>query len=158
MDERQLATMPRDALSPVTINYGPKLTSETTSASAPDDSIREVVYKAYTGETDHDLQAQVMKKNPDIPMVNARRLGSSKHLFITFAGHKLPATIHFRCFTLEVHPFRDRPEACFNCRKLGHHTDVCPLPGPGNTKMPKMRWRTSPHRHWENIQHVHPSV
>ncbi|KAH8040468.1 hypothetical protein HPB51_010705 [Rhipicephalus microplus] len=168
MDERQLATTLRDALSPVTNNYGPKLTSETTSASvstpdriraeayhslevlrsqrynmnllvatyvpAPDDSIRGVVYKAYTDETDHDLQAQLMKKNPDIPMVNARRLGSSKHLVITFAGHKLPATIRFRCFTLEVHPFRDRPEACFNCRKLGHRTDVCPLPGPGIRK------------------------
>ncbi|KAL1473558.1 hypothetical protein MTO96_021927 [Rhipicephalus appendiculatus] len=31
---------------------------------------------------------------------------------------------------------RERPEACFNCRKLGHRTDVCPLPGPG---IPKCR-------------------
>ncbi|KAL3259411.1 hypothetical protein MRX96_002059 [Rhipicephalus microplus] len=44
----------------------------------PDDSIRRVVYKVYTDETDHDLQAQLMKKNPDIPIINARRLGSSK--------------------------------------------------------------------------------
>ncbi|KAL3228778.1 hypothetical protein MRX96_048562, partial [Rhipicephalus microplus] len=68
---------------------------------APDDSIRGVVYKAYTDEADHDLQAQLMKKNPDISIVNARRLGSSKHLVITFAGHKPPATIRFRRFTLE---------------------------------------------------------
>ncbi|KAH7946970.1 hypothetical protein HPB52_006450 [Rhipicephalus sanguineus] len=107
-----------------------------TYVTAPDDSIRGVVYKAYTDEIDHDLQAELMKKNPDIPIVNARRLGSSRHLVITFAGHKLPATIRFRCFTLEVHPFRERPEACFNCRKLGHRTDVCPLPGPG---IPKCR-------------------
>ncbi|KAL3176641.1 hypothetical protein MRX96_010250 [Rhipicephalus microplus] len=107
-----------------------------TYVPAPDDSIRGVVYKPCTDETDHDLQAQLMKKNPDIPIVNARRLGSSKHLVITFAGHKLPAMIRFRCFTLEVHPFRDRPEACFNCRKLGHHTEVCPLPSPG---IPKCR-------------------
>ncbi|KAH7939321.1 hypothetical protein HPB52_010882 [Rhipicephalus sanguineus] len=107
-----------------------------TYVPAPDDSIRGVVYKAYTDETDHDLQAELMKKNPDIPIVNARRLGSSRHLVITFAGHKLPSTIRFRCFTLEVNPFRERPEACFNCRKLGHRTDVCPLPGPG---IPKCR-------------------
>ncbi|KAL3258312.1 hypothetical protein MRX96_016700 [Rhipicephalus microplus] len=66
-----------------------------TYVPAPDDCIQGVVYKAYTDETDHDLQAQPMKKNPDIPVVNARRLGSSKHLVITFAGHKLPATIRF---------------------------------------------------------------
>ncbi|KAL3205584.1 hypothetical protein MRX96_040760 [Rhipicephalus microplus] len=107
-----------------------------TFVPAPDDSIRGVVYKAYTDETNRDLQAQLMKKNPDIPIVNARRLGSSKHLVITFAGHKLPATIRFRCFTLKVHPFRERPEAGFKCRKLGHCTDVCPLPGPG---IPKCR-------------------
>ncbi|KAL3252196.1 hypothetical protein MRX96_054899 [Rhipicephalus microplus] len=71
---------------------------------APDDSIRGVVYKAYTDETDHNFQAPLMKKNLNIPMANARRLGSSKHLVIAFAGHKLPATIRFRCFTLEVHP------------------------------------------------------
>ncbi|KAH7964167.1 hypothetical protein HPB51_027595 [Rhipicephalus microplus] len=107
-----------------------------TYVPAPDDSIGGVAYKAYTNETDRDLQAQLMKKNPDILIVNARRLGSSKHLVITFAGHKLPATVRFRCCTLEVHPFRERPEACFNCRKLGHHTDVCPLPCLG---IPKCR-------------------
>ncbi|KAH7950238.1 hypothetical protein HPB49_021422 [Dermacentor silvarum] len=66
-----------------------------TYVTAPDDSIRGVVYKAYTDETDHDFQAELMKKNPDIPIVNARRLGSSRHLVITLAGKKLPATIRF---------------------------------------------------------------
>ncbi|KAH7949427.1 hypothetical protein HPB49_009718 [Dermacentor silvarum] len=67
-----------------------------TYVPAPDDSIRGVVYEAYTDETDHDFQAELMKKNPDIPIVNARRLGSSRHLVITLAGKKLPATIRFR--------------------------------------------------------------
>ncbi|KAH8029436.1 hypothetical protein HPB51_000430 [Rhipicephalus microplus] len=40
-----------------------------TYVPVPDGSIRGVVYKAYTDETDHDLQAQLMKKNPDIPIV-----------------------------------------------------------------------------------------
>ncbi|KAL3243046.1 hypothetical protein MRX96_020722 [Rhipicephalus microplus] len=70
--------------------------SVATYVLAADDSICGVVYKAYTDETDHDLQVQLMKKNTDIHIVNATRLGSSKHLVITFAEHKLPATIRFR--------------------------------------------------------------
>lgn len=97
---------------------------------ALDDSICGVVHKAYTDETDQDLQMELIKKNPDIAIVNAGRLRSSRHLVIIFAGQKLPATIRFRCFTLDVQPFRERPEAGFNCRRLGHRTDVCPLPGP----------------------------
>ncbi|KAH7937337.1 hypothetical protein HPB49_011020 [Dermacentor silvarum] len=96
-----------------------------TYVPAPDDSIRGVVYEACTDETDQDFQAELMKKNPDIPIVNARRLGTSRHLVIALAGKKFPATIRVRCFTLEVHPFRERSKACFNCRRLGHRTDVC---------------------------------
>ncbi|KAH8040274.1 hypothetical protein HPB51_009822 [Rhipicephalus microplus] len=35
------------------------------------------------------------EEKPRHPIVNARRLGSSKHLVITFTEHKLPATIRF---------------------------------------------------------------
>ncbi|KAL3203443.1 hypothetical protein MRX96_011980 [Rhipicephalus microplus] len=101
---------------------------------APDESIHGVLCKAYTDETEHDLQAQLMKKNPDILIVNARTLGLSKHLVITFAGHKLPGTICFRALTLEVQPFRERPDASFKCRKFGHRTDVCLLSSPGIPK------------------------
>ncbi|KAH7981991.1 hypothetical protein HPB52_002523 [Rhipicephalus sanguineus] len=96
----------------------------------PDDSVRGVVYKAYTDETDQAIQSELAKKNPQLPIVNARRLGSSKHLVITFAGKDLPRLVRYRCFTSNVYPFRERPEACFNCRKLGHRADVCPLPRP----------------------------
>lgn len=93
-----------------------------------------------------------MKKNPDIPIVNARRLGSSKHLVSTFTGHKFPATIRFRLFTLEVQPFRERPETRFNCRKLGSR---CPALEYQNAEDAV---ENIPHRHWENSQHVHHSV
>ncbi|KAL1482617.1 hypothetical protein MTO96_033682 [Rhipicephalus appendiculatus] len=97
---------------------------------APDDSVRGVVYKAYTDETDQAIQCELANKNPQLPIVNARRLGSSRHFVITFAGKDLPRLVRYRCFTLNVYPFRERPEACFNCRKLGHRADVCPLPRP----------------------------
>ncbi|KAH6936413.1 hypothetical protein HPB50_016785 [Hyalomma asiaticum] len=97
---------------------------------APDDSIRGLVYKAYTNETDHDINEEISRKNPQLPIVSARRLGNSRHFVITFAGKDLPSSIRYRCFNLNVYPFRDRPEACFNCRKLGHRTDICPQPRP----------------------------
>lgn len=97
---------------------------------APDDSIRGLVYRAYTNETDQAIHDEIANKNPQLPIVNARRLGNSKHFVITFAGRDLPSLIRYRCFTLNVYPFRERPEACFNCRKLGHRSDVCPQPRP----------------------------
>ncbi|KAH7956419.1 hypothetical protein HPB52_009258 [Rhipicephalus sanguineus] len=63
---------------------------------APDDSVRGVVYKAYTDETDQAIQSELAKKNPQLPIVNARRLGSSKHLVITFAGKDLPRLVRCR--------------------------------------------------------------
>lgn len=97
---------------------------------APDGSIRGLVCKAYTNETDHDINEEISRKNPQLPIVSARRLGYSRHFVITFAGKDLPSSIRYRCFNLNVYPFRDRSEACFNCRKLGHRTDVCPQPRP----------------------------
>ncbi|KAH7945791.1 hypothetical protein HPB49_015658 [Dermacentor silvarum] len=97
---------------------------------APDDSIRGVVYRAYTDETDETIQSELVSRNSQLPIVNARRLGNSKNFVITFAGKDLPTLIRYRCFTLHVYPFRERPEACFNCRKLGHRADVCPQPRP----------------------------
>ncbi|KAH6943530.1 hypothetical protein HPB50_023168 [Hyalomma asiaticum] len=97
---------------------------------APDDSIRGLVYKAYTNETDHDINKEISRKNPQLPIVSARRLGNSRHFVITLAGKDLPSSIRYCCFNLKVYPFKDRPEACFNCRKLGHRTDVCPQPRP----------------------------
>ncbi|KAH7942044.1 hypothetical protein HPB49_020003 [Dermacentor silvarum] len=43
---------------------------------APDDSIRGLVYRAYTNETDQAIHDEIANKNPQLPIVNARRLGN----------------------------------------------------------------------------------
>ncbi|KAH6922582.1 hypothetical protein HPB50_016964 [Hyalomma asiaticum] len=111
---------------------------------APDDSIRGLVYNAYSNETDHDINEEISRKNPQLPIVSARRLGNSRHFVITFAGKDLPSSIRYRCFTLNVYPFRDRAEPCFNCRKLGHRTDVCPQPRPPSPRCRRCGEQHSP--------------
>ncbi|KAL1454722.1 hypothetical protein MTO96_027776 [Rhipicephalus appendiculatus] len=71
----------------------------TTYVPAPDDSIRGVVYKAYTDESDEYLQAELMKKNSDIPIVNARKTGliktPSNHLRRTQASCHDPLQVFY---------------------------------------------------------------
>ncbi|KAH7985722.1 hypothetical protein HPB52_025439 [Rhipicephalus sanguineus] len=97
---------------------------------APDNSVKGVIYKAHSYEDDQGIYEEVSGRNPDLPVVSARRLGQTNHCVITFAGDKLPKYVRFLALTFEVFPFRERLEACFNCRKLGHRTDVCPKPRP----------------------------
>ncbi|KAH7986663.1 hypothetical protein HPB49_025865 [Dermacentor silvarum] len=106
----------------------------------PDDSIRGVVYKAYTDETDQDFQAELMKKNPDIPIVNSRRLGSSRHLKYTPSGRD-PRPVsnagglgttqtYARCPALEHQNAEDAEENIHHRtgRKTDMYTTVCRLP------------------------------
>ncbi|KAH7951318.1 hypothetical protein HPB52_007882 [Rhipicephalus sanguineus] len=92
---------------------------------APDDSVRGVVYKAYTDETDQAIQSELAKKNPQLPIVNARRLGSSKHLVITFAEKDLPRLG-------EAGGMLQLPEAGAPRRRMPTTTTACP-------KMPKSK-------------------
>ncbi|KAH7935502.1 hypothetical protein HPB52_009301 [Rhipicephalus sanguineus] len=59
-----------------------------------------------------------------------RSLGKSRHIVKIFAGGTAPDRpdyVRYWGATYVVYPFRDRIEACYNCRKVGHRTDVCPL-------------------------------
>ncbi|XP_065302332.2 uncharacterized protein [Dermacentor albipictus] len=97
-------------------------------APAPDNSVRGILYRAYSYESDAEIFAELRARNPDIPIVAARRMGQTRHFVVTFANTKLPRYMRYLGFTFEVFPYKGRPEACFNCRKLGHRTDVCPQP------------------------------
>lgn len=99
-----------------------------TYAPAPDDSVRGIIYRAYSHETDSEILAELQARNPDLPVVAARRMGRTRHFVVTIANAKLPRYVRYLGFTFEVYPYKRRPEACFNCRKLGHRADVCPHP------------------------------
>lgn len=65
-------------------------------------------------------------RNPGLEIAGARRKGSSRHIVVTFAEQALPKHVRFWASAFIVHPFRERIEACFNCRRIGHRSDVCP--------------------------------
>ncbi|CAN8033155.1 unnamed protein product [Ixodes persulcatus] len=66
-----------------------------------------------------------MNRNPGVIVVDARRLGQSKSIQITFQGTKIPSQIYYWGSIFRVHPYRPRVETCFNCRNVGHRADVC---------------------------------
>ncbi|KAH7973648.1 hypothetical protein HPB49_003509 [Dermacentor silvarum] len=99
-----------------------------TYVPAPDNSSRGVFYHAWSGEGDAKIYKELQERNPELKLAGARRLGSSRHVLITVAEATLPAYVRYFGDTHDVYPFRERVEACFNCRKTGHRTDVCPLP------------------------------
>ncbi|KAL3220406.1 hypothetical protein MRX96_029886 [Rhipicephalus microplus] len=74
----------------------------------------------------HPTNNTITVRAPDvvrtIEIVSARRLG--QHFVLTIAGHTLPKHVRYFAFTLLIFPFRERVEACFNCRQTGHKTEA----------------------------------
>ncbi|KAG0419494.1 hypothetical protein HPB47_004073 [Ixodes persulcatus] len=87
-----------------------------------------IVFNAYSYETDAEIFDEFRKRNPNLNVVGGRRLGKSRHMIVTIAERELPRWIRYLVSDLRLFPFHDRVEACYNCRKTGHRTDVCPLP------------------------------
>ncbi|KAH7948837.1 hypothetical protein HPB49_002701 [Dermacentor silvarum] len=109
---------------------------------APDDSIRGVVYRAYIDETDKTIQSELVSRNPQLPIVNARRLGNSKNFVITFAGKDLPTLISWGTAPTYAHNHDQKiPGAEDAERNTRHHRRGKSLPAPrrassvwGNTR------------------------
>lgn len=93
--------------------------------AAPDDSVRGVIYQAFDGSSPDEVRQGFMNRNPGAIVVDARRLGRSKSIQITFQGTKIPSQIYYWGSIFRVHPYQARVETCFNCRKVGHRADVC---------------------------------
>ncbi|KAG0438684.1 hypothetical protein HPB47_016920, partial [Ixodes persulcatus] len=100
----------------------------TSYVAAPEDSVKGVIYNAYAGDSPESVRQGFETRNPGIEVVDARRIGQSKTIQITFFGKKLPSQIIYQCGVCRVHPFREQHEVCFNCRRVGHRTDVCYKP------------------------------
>ncbi|KAH7934014.1 hypothetical protein HPB49_020425 [Dermacentor silvarum] len=75
------------------------------------------------------LHLQFMNVNTVCAIANARQMGRSKSILITFGGTTtLPSAIVFSCEIYRCHPFRPKAEACTNCWAPGHRADVCTKP------------------------------
>ncbi|KAG0435927.1 hypothetical protein HPB47_018238 [Ixodes persulcatus] len=100
----------------------------TSYVAAPEDSVKGVIYNAYAGDSPESVRQGFGTRNPGIEVVDARRIGQSQTIQITFFGKKLPSQIIYQCGVFRVHPFREQHEVCFNCRRVGHRADVCYKP------------------------------
>ncbi|KAH7981646.1 hypothetical protein HPB52_000421 [Rhipicephalus sanguineus] len=95
-------------------------------APAPENSTKGILYHACSDEDDAAILNELRARNKGIDIVGARHLGKSRHIVTIFAGADRPPYVRYWGATYVVYPFRDRIEACYNCRKVGHRTDVCP--------------------------------
>ncbi|KAH8031139.1 hypothetical protein HPB51_013256 [Rhipicephalus microplus] len=86
------------------------------------------MFHAYDDFSDEEILADLQASNPTIPIVSGRRLGQTRHVVVALMTPNLPKWIFYHGTDIRLYPFYNRVESCFNCRKVGHRTDVCPMP------------------------------
>ncbi|KAG0420091.1 hypothetical protein HPB47_003683 [Ixodes persulcatus] len=94
----------------------------------PEQSVRVVISGALGNETPDEILHYCITENPELPIVNARRMGRSRAAVITFEGTKPPKEMIFQAGLFTCHSFKERVETCLNCRRVGHRADVCYRP------------------------------
>ncbi|KAH7980070.1 hypothetical protein HPB49_012944 [Dermacentor silvarum] len=94
---------------------------------APDKAIKGIAYNVLDDQTRKEILEDIQDLNKGCQIAEARRLGKTSSLLITFTGtHKVPSQIRLFGGLYPCYPFRAKTEACFNCRRAGHRADVCP--------------------------------
>ncbi|KAH7967580.1 hypothetical protein HPB52_000143 [Rhipicephalus sanguineus] len=99
--------------------------------AAPDNALRGIIYNAVDSQTQEEIIQDLQSMNVNTPyaIADARQMGRSKYILITFVGTTtLPSSIVFNCGVYRCHPFRPKSEACTNCWTPGHRADVCTKP------------------------------
>ncbi|KAL1483850.1 hypothetical protein MTO96_050177 [Rhipicephalus appendiculatus] len=84
----------------------------------PGGSVRGVITNAYWKESPQELLADFISRNPHETILDARRMGLTRSILITFGQATVPEKI----------VYMPRVETCSNCRTIGHCTDVCIQP------------------------------
>lgn len=97
-------------------------------APPPDDAFRGIMFHAFDNFSDEEILQDLQESNPNMPVVGGRRMGRTSHILVTMLGDHLPRWIFYHGVHIRLYPFYRKVEACFNCRKVGHRTDVCPHP------------------------------
>ncbi|KAH7941304.1 hypothetical protein HPB49_011914 [Dermacentor silvarum] len=99
--------------------------------ATPDDAVRGIVYNALYNQTEEEIiqDLQAMNKSSQYTITDARHLGKTKSILITFINvQALPKQLNFHGTLYVCHPFKAKVEACHNCWRVGHRVDVCPHP------------------------------
>nr|XP_050049628.1 E3 ubiquitin-protein ligase synoviolin-like [Dermacentor andersoni] len=100
--------------------------------AAPDNALRGIIHNAVDSQTQDEIVQDLQSMNVNTPyaIADARQMGHSKSILITFVGTStLPSTIVFNCGVYHCHPFRPRAEACTNCWAPGHRADGAHVTG-----------------------------
>ncbi|KAG0414308.1 hypothetical protein HPB47_008538 [Ixodes persulcatus] len=97
--------------------------------AAPDDSCRGVITKIGFGFSTEYLTEKIRPMGPEGPRVlNARMMGESDGVLITFQGIRVPRFVRFGMVECRCKPYFPKEQVCDVCLGLGHRRDVCPYP------------------------------
>ncbi|KAL1416267.1 hypothetical protein MTO96_028100 [Rhipicephalus appendiculatus] len=91
----------------------------------PDGSFKGVITNAYWKESPQELLADLISRNPHETILDARRMGLTRSILITFGQATVPRKIVYGGGLHLCTPYASRVETCSNCRTIGHRTDVC---------------------------------
>ncbi|KAG0416476.1 hypothetical protein HPB47_006375 [Ixodes persulcatus] len=87
-----------------------------------------VISGALGNETPDEILHYCITETPQLPIVNARRMGRSRAAVITFEGTNPLKKMIFQAVLFTFHSFKERVETCLHCRRVGHQADVCYRP------------------------------
>lgn len=94
--------------------------------SAPANTVVGVIFNIPEDDTPEQITDSICNYNPDMKILDVKRLNSSNMAQILFDGTKVPYWIRYRATTYRCKPFRRKTEACAVCWQPGHRQDVCP--------------------------------
>lgn len=94
--------------------------------SAPANTVVGVIFNIPEDDTPEQIMNSICNYNPDLKILDAKRLNSSNMVQILFDGMQVPYWIRYRATTYRCKPFRRKTEACTTCWQAGHRPDVCP--------------------------------
>lgn len=110
------------------ITYDKHEYAMTAYIAPPDGSVRGVITNAYWKESPQELLADLISRNPHETILDARRMGLTRSILITFGQATVPRKIVYGGGLHLCTPYTPRVETCSNCRTIGHRTDVCIQP------------------------------
>ncbi|KAL3223642.1 hypothetical protein MRX96_027229 [Rhipicephalus microplus] len=110
------------------ITYDKHEYAMTAYIAPPDGSVRGVITNAYWKESPQELLADLISRNPHETILDARRMGLTRSILITFGQATIPRKIVYGGGLHLCTPYTPRVETCSNCRTIGHRTDVCIQP------------------------------
>lgn len=94
--------------------------------SAPANTVVGVIFNIPEEDTPEQIMNSICNYNPDLKILDAKRLNTSNMVQILFDGTQVPYWIRYRATTYRCKPFRRKTEACTACWQAGHRPDVCP--------------------------------